>query len=177
MYKVLSIKYKGKNRGFTLVEMLIYMGIFSIMLIALTQIFTSIIDVQLESQSNGSVSQDGQYILARLSYDIGRAQDIATPSAVALGTPSTTLGLVMNDVNGVNYTYASNSGNLAVVNNLGTNQMNGYDTTLSAVSFTRLGNSSAGSKNTIKFSFTLTSKTSRNSTYQSRTFQSTVGLR
>src|SRR5258708_14824797 len=94
MYKVLSIKYKGKNkgfttfslheRGFTLVEMLIYMGIFSLMLIALTQIFTSIIDVQLESQSNGSVSQDGQYILSRLSYDISRAQDIATPSASAL---------------------------------------------------------------------------------------------
>ncbi len=177
MYKVLCIKYKGKNRGFTLVEMLIYMGIFSIMLIALTQIFTSIIDVQLESQSNGSVSQDGQYILSRLTYDIQRAQDIATPSAQALGTPSSTLGLVINDVNGTSYTYASSSGNLVVTNNLGTNQLNGYDTSLSEVSFTRLGNSGAGNKNTITFSFTLTSKTARNSVYQSRTFQSSIGLR
>src|SRR5690242_20616871 len=74
--------------GFTLIELLIYMGIFSILLLILTKMFTAIIDVHLESQATSSVSQDGNYIMTRLSSDIRKAKTVVLP---APGTQDTQL--------------------------------------------------------------------------------------
>jgi len=69
---------KKTQRGLTLVEMLLYMAVFSILLTVLLQIFFSALDVQLESKATSGVDQDGTYIMARLTYDIQRAQAVIT---------------------------------------------------------------------------------------------------
>ncbi len=163
-------RYKlNAKKGFTLVELLLHMALLAILLITLTDIFVSILDVRLESDATSAVEQDGRLVLARLAYDINRADAIANP---ALGASSNSLGLT---ISGVSYTYAIVSSNLQLTNNLGTNNLNGSETTIPSITFQRIGN--VGGKHTIKINFTINSQTQRNKGLETRTFNTTVGLR
>lgn len=162
-------RFKVNQRGFTLVEMLVYIGVLSLLLMALSNVFGMIVDTQLESRSTSDVDQDGRYIIARLIYDTHQAANIITPSSP--GSQSATLQI---SVNSINYTYSLNNGNLELTNDQGTNQLNSASTTVSGVSFTRIGN--GDNTDTIRANFTVTSTTTRNSGAESRAFQTTFGL-
>lgn len=160
-----------KNAGFTLVELLLYMGLFSILLVITLQMFTSIFDVQLESEATSSVDADGKYILQRFTYDMNRASSITTP--VTQGTSSATLTIV---VNSQNLTYSLNSGNLNLQNaSTGTtDRLNSSDTSVSNLSFIRFD---GGGKDVVQMSFTLSSVTNRRSGKQVANYQTSAGLR
>jgi Tfp pilus assembly protein PilW len=155
-----------------MVELLLYMALFSILLTILTSIFISIMDLRLESQAFSHVEDDGKYIVSRLVYDIPQATSITTPAT--LGSQSNSFVLV---INGQTHTYAISSGNLNLTNTNGTHQLNGYDTTISNFSITRLG-SNTNTRHTFKISFDVTSKTSRpGQGTETKNFMTTVGLR
>ncbi len=157
--------------GFTLVEMLIAMGLMTIFLVVLSDIVVSISQVSQESDATSSVAEDGRYILSRLSYDIERATSVTTPAALG----NTTNNLVMV-IGGATYTYSLSSGNLQLAVSPNTDNLNGGDTTISNFTVQRLGNS--GGKETLTVNFTATSKTIRNgSTLESKTYTTTVGRR
>ncbi len=160
---------KNISRGFTLIEMLVYLGLFSILILLITEIFFSALDVQLESRSTSDVEQDGRFILARLMYDIENTQSITTPASA--GQQNSTLQIT---VNGIGYTYAVNSGDLQLTNDKGVNILNSYDITVSNLTFTRLG---VLGKPTITVNLTLTSKTKRTAGAESKSYQTTMGLR
>lgn len=162
------------EQGFTLIELLLYAGIFTILLTVLFGIFTSIIDVQLQSQATSSVSEDGSFLLARLAYDIQRSQTIVSPGA--LGSQTNSLQLTAD---GTTYTYSSTSGTLTLTNGTTntTDAVTSNDTTISNIMFTRLGNNVPGGKDTIQIVFTLVSKSTTRSVAQTQTFQTGVGLR
>lgn len=151
-------------------EMIIYMGLLAILLAVLTSIFLSTLDAQLESQTTSSVEEDGRFILTRLIYDISRAQSIATP--VNVGNSGNTLQL---SIDGINYSYSAESGNLQINKNGIIDQLNGSDTTVSNLTFQRLGNT--GGKNSIKIGFTIVSKAQKTQGPETKNFQSTVTLR
>jgi prepilin-type N-terminal cleavage/methylation domain-containing protein len=140
------------KRGFTLIELILYMGLISIFLTVLTSVFLSILDVQLESDSLSSVEQDGRYIQSRMVYDIHRAADIVTPTSVGLTTPSMTL-----IIGGQNYSYTVSSDALQYVSPVGTDNLTSYGSRISNFSVTRVGN--ATGNNSLKIAFTLTSVT------------------
>lgn len=164
------MKHNVFSKGTTLVELLLYIGMFLLLLGAMMQIFSSILDVQLESQASSSVTQDGRYILARFTYDMQNAQSISVPTSA--GATTNSLQLV---VNGATYTYALSNGNLQLTTTNGTSNINSFDTKVSNLSFQRLGNS--GGKHTISMSFTLTSVTQRFEGAETKDFQETIGLR
>ncbi len=170
--KISKLYLMLKNpKGFTLVEMLLYMAIFSILMGVLIQIFFSAIDTQLTSKATSSVDQDGAYILSRLNYDISRAQAVTSPSSYGVGASSLSL-----QIGGASYTYSLDSNeNLVLNNTYGINQLNSVDTVLSNLSFTRIGN--PGGKDTIQLNFQLKSTTQRNTGYELRNFTTTVSLR
>jgi prepilin-type N-terminal cleavage/methylation domain-containing protein len=159
-------------QGFTLVEMLIAMGLMTIFLVVLSDIVVTVGQVSQESDATSTVAEDGRYILSRLSYDIERATSVTTPAA--LGNTTNNLVLV---IGGVTYTYSINgSNNLQLVVSPNTDTLNGGDTTISNFTVQRLGNS--GGKETLTVNFTVTSKTFRNgSTLESKTYTTTVGRR
>jgi type II secretory pathway pseudopilin PulG len=161
---------KSKAGGFTLVELIVYMGMFSILLIALTQIFMTIIETQLKTQAVTSSAQDGQYLYSRLIYDVHHADAIFSPAA--LGEVSNSLQLI---INGVTHTYSLNGTVLQVNDGTGTFALNSYDTNISDVQFHRLGN--VGGKHTVRINFTVTSKTESRGNPDIRIFQTTAGLR
>ena len=163
-----------KNQGFTLVELLLYMGIFSILLVALFQLFTSIIDTQIESQSSSSVFLDGQYILNRSRYDIQRAKSIVTPSSSGEQGTITKLS-----IDNAIYTYSLVGGNLTLTNDIAstTGQLNSIDTTVSNLNFTRLSDAQGKSTDTLTISFRLTSNIIRRGGPNAENFKTTIGIR
>lgn len=158
------------EKGFTLVEMLLYMGLLSIFLVVLTDLFVNILDVKSESEATSAVEQDGRYVLARLAYDVSRAADISQP----LNLGQSNNNLVMT-IDGVTYTYSLNGTNLQLDNNLGTNNLNSSESRVSGLNFTKIGN--AGGKETIQVTFTLTSAATRVGSNEVRAFNTTVGRR
>ena len=161
---------RRRREGFTLLELVLYIGIFSILLMVFVQFFSSILDVGQESAAISSVNQDSQFILDRLSFDIHRAQSITTPGV--LGEITNSLQIA---IDGINYTYYLGSGNLLLSNDSGINMLNGFDTTVSNVTFRKIGN--IGGKDTIIIGFTLTSKVLRKGGAEVKNFQTAIGLR
>lgn len=160
------------QKGVSMIELLLYMGILTILLTILTSIFLLALDVQLESQATSSVEQDGNYILARLSYDIHRAQRVSVPA-----TNGETKDNFQIVIDGVNYTYNIDANNnLILTNNLEVGNLNNYGTNVSAFSITRLGNP-GGVEDTLKISFIVASKTKKNSEFETKNFETNLSLR
>lgn len=172
MEKVLKkIKFKSQ-KGVTVVELLLYMAILSVLLTILTSVFVSALDVQSESQASSSVEQDGNYVLARLAYDIHGAQGINIPAVN--GATSNNFQIA---VNGVNYTYSVDvNNNLILTNDLGVNNLNNYGSSVSALLVQRLGNV-GGVEDTLRVNFTVTSRTKRSSGFETKDFQTNFSLR
>jgi prepilin-type N-terminal cleavage/methylation domain-containing protein len=161
---------RRKQAGFTLVELLMTMALMGIFVVVLTDMVSATMDVQTESAAVSAVSEDSRYILARLDYDIQRATSITTPAA--LGGSGASLALV---IAGVTHTYAVSGGNLQLTDGSGTVNLNSNETTLSGVSFQRLGNS--GGKETVRLSLTVTSIASTDQGQDSRSLTTTLGRR
>jgi type II secretory pathway component PulJ len=147
-----------KKRGFTLPELLVYCGLLAILLVVITNVFMSILNLQLETETVSGQAQDGQYILSRLSYDLRRASSVTSP---ALGGTSASLSVI---IDGVSYQYGLDGNNNLVV--AGQGQLNSFLTTVSDLSFTHLG-TVGGEEDTIQIGFNL----------GDRFFQTTIGLR
>jgi len=170
------VKFLNKNisfqKGTSLIELISYMAILSVLLTMLTSIFVSALDVQSESQATSSVEQDGNYILTRLAYDIHRAQSINIPAA-----NGATVDNFQIVIDGVNYIYSiDTNNNLILTNNLGVNNLNNYGSSVSAFSVQRLGNV-GGIENTLKINFAVTSRTKRISGFETKNFETNLSLR
>ena len=158
------------QRSYTLVELLIFMGMFSILLVVMTNIFSQIMDVRRESESVSSVEQDGNYILNRLNYDISRASGINIP--IAVGTTDTVLDITIDSSN---YVYALNNENIQLTANGQNYQLNGTNNSISNLSFKRIGNDD--NKDTVQLSYTVTSRIQQASGFETKNYQTTIGLR
>lgn len=156
--------------GSTLIELVLYMGIFSMLLGMLLTVFSSILSVQLESEASSSVTMDGTYILNRLSYDVGRAQSIVLPASP--GQSGNTMEVF---IDGQSYTYQESNGTLTLVAGSAIDTLTGVGTNLSLLSFTRLGNPNG--KHSVRVSYTLTSSTRTFQGPRVQSFQTTMTLR
>lgn len=162
---------KRKRGGFTLVEFLLYLAFLIIFLVILSDIFVSIVELKLGTESVSSVEQDNRFITGRLIYDVHRASSITTPAT--LGATSSSLVLV---ISGVTNTYQLNGTDLELTNNFGTHKLNGSETKISNPFFQRIGNS--GGKPTVKINLSVTSRTERPGVgFEVRIASTTVGLR
>ena len=138
--------------GFTLVELLIAMGIMSILIMILAQVFGSILNMRVGSEAVSAIAQDSRYALSRLAYDVGRASSITTPTT---GQSSSTLTLV---IGGTNYVYSLSGNDLVLSVGGGVNSVvNSNGTAISSLSFTR--NNNLGTKENITINATLVATT------------------
>jgi type II secretory pathway pseudopilin PulG len=161
----------GKSQsGFTLVELLMYMGLLSLLLVALTTIFVAIIDTQLNAQTTSYVAQDGRYIYSRLIADIHKASSVQAP----LNLGDTTNALQMT-VSSSSATYSLTDGNLVMTDSSGSHIMNSFGTTVSGLTFTRIGN--VNGKHTFRINFTVSGNREADSSPEVKDFQTTAGLR
>lgn len=116
------------KNGFTLIEMLLVMGIMSILLVILTEVFGSIINTKLRSEAVTAVAQDSRYVLARLAYDISRSSAITSPTG-------NTLAL---QIDGVSYVYQLDGSTLTLAVAGGDPQaLTGVGTRITSLNFVR----------------------------------------
>ena len=159
------------KKGFTLVELLIAMGILSILLIIFSQVFVAIFSQQLSGETDAAVQQDTTYLFNRLTYDVAQASAIAAP---ALGATGQTLTLT---VGGVAYIYSLSGTTLTLTKGAGTAvALNGPDTRISNVTFTTLG--TVTGRRTVFIHITITGTTPLpGGRIVSRDIVTTVGVR
>lgn len=172
------MKISNSKRGFTLVELLVYMGIFSILLIVLMQLFTTILSTHLESEATSSLSQDGNYLTSRFAYDIHGASTVTSPALGASCTWPTLPTCQLQITDGVtSKTYTmDNSANLSLTTSGHTDQLNSANTKVTGITFTTLGNNPG--KASVQIKLTLESRTIRpGNLVQTASFQTTVGTR
>ena len=168
--KNLKSNFCAKSAGFTLVELLIYMGLLAVIILVFTEVFISIIDNQLSSRNASNVADDGRYIYSRFIHDVNRAESITQPSE--FGSTSAALTLVIGSQN---YTYSLSNNNLTVTDPEGSHALNGYGSSISALLFTKVGTSN--SKSTVKINFTVNGVTTTRGILDQQSFQTTAGLR
>ena len=166
-------KWKMENcfvRGFTVIELLVYMGLLAVFLTIISQIFVASIDAQLESEAESSVQQDSKFILARLHRDLANATAVTEPSSP--GSSSSRLQFVAS---GVTTIYQLQGANATLTEGVNVYQLNSVNTSVSNLFFNRRG--AVSGKPIITAAFTLTSRAVRNSGPEIQTFQTTIGIR
>lgn len=167
---MISYNKLPKKNGFTIVELLLYIGLFTILLSVITSFFSLLVDSQLESQSSSSVEQDTKYLYAKLNYDITHAQSVVDPAN--LGGIASSLTLVSNSVQS---TYQIQDGNLIISSGGNSNRLNGYLTKINSFQVQRLGNSSG--KPTLKITIEVESRVFQPKGAEKRLIQTTISLR
>lgn len=159
-----------KLRGFSIIELVIYIGLMSVLLLVISRIFISSLDIQTESKAASRVEQDGRFILAHLAYSVANAESITTPSAI--GDESSSLVL---DEDGTLLTYSLNNNILELTENGETDRLNSPATAISGLSFQKIGN--PGGNETIRVEFTITSTDTSEAAPETQTYQTTLGTR
>lgn len=163
--------------GFTIIELVVYIGLLSILIAVMSQVFVATLGVKLESESDTGVSQDGNYIITRLAYDIRRASRIISPN-VGESASMLSLGIIEGGIEQV-YEYTLTGDTLSLSDGVTTESIHGDTTTISDFSVSRFGNSGTitDARDTIQFILTVTSTYTVPLGAQQMTFQSTEGLR
>lgn len=82
----------SKQSGFTLIEMLLYIALSSIMLLALTQFFGLALSVRIKAQSVAEVEQQGTAVMKAMTQIIRNASSITAPTA---GAASSSLTIIV----------------------------------------------------------------------------------
>lgn len=162
---------KKNLAGVTLIELLVYIAIFSGFLTVLSGLFISTLDVQQESVGVSSIEQDAAFLFARLQYDINRANEVVWPQAN--GETQTSLVLAVDE--GI-LTYQLQNQQLSLALDLLEPQaLTSPDIAVVKAEFTRLGN--ADGLPSIRVVISLSTNDSGNVPQQTRELTYTFGLR
>jgi competence protein ComGC len=167
--KKIFFSLSKNDKGYTLVELLLYFALVSLLFIQLTSLFITVLEAKQDAHATSAVERDGQFILARMAYDIQRASAVTTPAS--LGQQSSQLQLT---INGTSYTYHVVNNKLYLTR--GAEELL-LSATTEAANFTVLRVGNLGGKHTLKISFDSISQIQEAEGKETRTYQTTVGLR
>lgn len=154
---------KKNIKGVTLVELLIYMALVSMFMIILVELFTSILKLELTTQSTSSLAGDTRFIVARMGYDIENATSVSVISPTRL------------EFNGTSSYSLDGDNNLILTEGGISNRLNGSDTKINSIAFKQVA--AFGTKPTIQVIFTIESNVVENTGPRSQIIQTTYGLR
>jgi len=156
--KILAKSEFGKqitnSKGFTIVELIIYMALLTGFLLVLLDIFTTTLNFKLQSESTSALNQDARFILGSLNYNVYNAGSASVPSSSKLSLDSGAR------------VYELSSGDLL----LNSVKLNSLDTKVDSISFTKIGT-------TIRISYTLESLIVPPGAARTQTINTTLGLR
>ncbi len=165
---------KNKNKfGFTLVEIILYIGIVSMILVSVSSLGWIVVSSGAKSRVQEEVSGTARYVAERISYEIRRASGIGSWSANSI-----TLNNFAPDTTTV-ITWDSPTGKVRInKNGTGFVDLNSNDTAVTTLTFTNNTSVDNKTKN-IGFTLTVSANTASGSQiYKSETtVRSTVELR
>ncbi|HEY5220974.1 MAG TPA: prepilin-type N-terminal cleavage/methylation domain-containing protein [Candidatus Paceibacterota bacterium] len=156
------------KKGFTLVEMLVSIAIFSVIIVAFIGILVVILQIQAQSSSSQAVNQESQFLLQKVQYYVESASVItptSTPSTLVFYVASSSLDpSYITLSSGTVYLQQTATGTLQALTSPKVNVTN--------LSFTR--NTNPPGHDTVSVSFTMAYNTLNAEQAFSQLFQSTV---
>lgn len=172
---IIKIKKLLKNHlrqqnGFSLVELLIYMGLSMIILVIISNLFVSIINVRSEAEKTSSIERDGRYIITRLKYDVNRAQDIIEPALIGANSSNLVLS-----INGETVTYQISNNKLSFIDATGTHAVNDSVANTTSFNVIKLGND--GGKNGVQVQLQTVSQIESEGKIESRDYDFFTAIR
>lgn len=165
--------FKKNSKGFSLIEMLVYISMLVIMLLLIVQMISSILKTERTSASARRIESSAIFALDRIGREIRNAESVDATSVL-----NTTSGsLVLNSLNASGTPVISEFSLISGVLHLKTNGVDTGALTRSNVTVTQLKFNLLTSSTTeaVKIELKLDSGTS--TTYRTETFYSTVVLR
>jgi Tfp pilus assembly protein FimT len=144
-------KKRQIHDGFTLMELVLYIGIVTILLSAVIPFAWNIIEGGVKSATGQEIFTQGQYVSNRITYEIRNASDInsisPTQISLATATPSTNPTIISLNAGVINMQQGAAS----------PIALNSVNTTIQSLAFTNYSSSDNKTKN-IQFVFTIAAK-------------------
>lgn len=124
---------KKNEKGLTIIETLLYMGLFAILLTVFTQVFVSMLETQLASESFSYISGDSKFIEQKITNLLRESDSVVSPTA---GNSSGTLQVVANSIT---YTVTLSGTDLVLNDGTGSYNINSENTTIDSFTATNSG--------------------------------------
>lgn len=163
------------SKGFTLIEILLYVSIVSIMLLVMSAFLFSILQARTKFQTISEVDQQGIQVMQVLTQTVHNARKINIP---VQGTTGTTLSVDMADAGKTPAVFNSSGTNMQIKEGAGAIvPLTSSKVAISDILFSNA--SRANTLGTIKFQFTLNylNPSGRNEYEYSKTFYGSASLR
>ena len=158
------------KKGFTLVEVLLSVAIFSVIIVAFIGMLVVILQIQAQSSSSQAVNQESQFLLQKMQYYVESASIINIPTSTVTSTLQFSVASSSLDPSyiklssGTVYLQQTGSGPLLALTS--------PKVTVSNLSFTR--NANPPGHDAVSISFTMAYNTTNMAQAFSQLFQSTV---
>jgi type II secretory pathway pseudopilin PulG len=153
----------NSSNGFTLIELILYVGIIAIFFAAIVPFSLSIVGSGSKSAIQQEVADNGRFIVSKLNYEIRRASGISSVSSNSLSlanfSPDSTTLIDLS------------SGNIRInKNGSGAVVLNSPNVTISELTFTNNSSTTSATKN-VSYTMTVSASGIR------KEFQSAISLR
>lgn len=163
------------RKGFTLLELLIYIGVLSLLMVVIANAFISLSQGQGQSEVRSDINGSMRFASERMKQDIKNAGALTTPT---LGTPGPSLSLV---VGGVTVIYDTVGGVLRRTEGPGAPvPITGSGVFVNTPTFTRLENYSSflqATTTSVKISLTMNTNASSTDKQYTRSLETSISLR
>jgi Tfp pilus assembly protein FimT len=170
------MKIRKSSKGFTLVEMLLYVSLCAVFLLALSNLLSFLLESRIRSQTVSEVNQQGFQIMTLITGTIRNGRSVQTP---VMGATSSSLSVTVTNSLNSPTVFDVSSGTLRITE--GSNSpiplTNGRVTVSSPV-FQNVSSASSTEK-IVKISFTISSvnQSGKNEYSFSRVFDGSATLR
>lgn len=148
MHKQRLLYSKANQQGFTLIELILYVAIVTIMLSALTPMALNVIKGGVQSSTQQELYSQARYVSERIKYEIRNANGINSLTATAISLAKTDAAVNPTVIFLTSGKITITQGVSAAVN------LNSNDTTITSITFTDYTSSNNKTKN-IGFVFTI----------------------
>lgn len=167
-------KLKPQQKGTSLIELLIYFGLLTIILTIVIDLMIKSGEFSLEAKEQNVLQEDARFIGNRLYFDIHQATAVTSP-----GNLGETSSILTFTVGTETHTYSLVNNSLQYQQVAGTNtktaNLNSNFTKVNLLSFQRLGSNNG--KHTIKLIFEIEDIKGAKGGPLKKTFETVVGLR
>lgn len=169
------MKYLYRQSGFTLLELLLYLGISSIIILATSALVQVIFEARIKAQTVTEVEQQGQQAMQLMTQILRNGNGLTTPASGASSAsltatvPTGTLSPTVMDLSGGQIRIKEGTGAATPITN--------SKVSVTGLTFKDLGPSTSTSSVQIKFTISYLNNSGKNEYSYSKNYETAASLR
>ena len=166
---------KTKFKGFTLIEVLLYVAMLAVFVVVISTFWQGLLDVTEKGKAMNTVNTEGQFIMTKILQRIRESNSITSPLP---GNSSPTINLVYSNVNLNPTIFDLSSGNLRVSEGPSTfANLNSPDVIISDVVFSNSSGPDSLGSIRVEFEVSYKNPDGRSNLNYSQTFYGSASIR